>query len=201
MRVVLTAGYLIASACVFGQTADPAFEVASVKASPPAAMGMRIQPNAITASPGGVTMLNTSFKAVVQWAYHLQAIQVTGPDWVDSNRYDIVAKASGPASNSQLRQMTQTLLAQRFNLTFHRETKVMPAYVVTVAKGGHKMKPSEGDGEMQVKPTGKGLLIGFTHVTLANLRRWLSPRCKRWWWTRPGSRARGTSLSTHPPSR
>lgn len=173
MRAAVAANLLlIASACLtFGQPAEsvPAFEVASVKVSVPSSQGMRVQPNAITPSPGGVTMLNVSLKAVVQWAYHMQSIQVVGPDWIDSNRYDIVAKAPGPASNQQLRQMVQTLLADRFKLAFRRETKEMQAYVVTVAKSGHKMKPSEGDGEMDAKPTGKGLIIAFTHVTLAQL--------------------------------
>jgi uncharacterized protein (TIGR03435 family) len=116
----------------------------------------------------------TSFRALVQWAYHLQAIQVSGPGWMDSSHYDVVAKASGPVSNQQLRQMLQTLLAQRFNLVFHRETKEMPAYVVTVGKNGHKMKQSEGEGEMEIKPTGKGLAVAFTHVTLAQLAEFAS---------------------------
>jgi uncharacterized protein (TIGR03435 family) len=145
-----------------------------VKASQPAAEGMRLQPNLITPSPGGVTMTNTSLKAVVQWAYHLQSVQVVGPAWLDSNRYDIVAKAATATPPEELRRMTQTLLAQRFQLTFHHDTKVMPAYIVTVAKGGHKMKPSEGEGEMQVKPTGKGLTVAFTHVTLAQLAEFAS---------------------------
>ena len=114
-------------------------------------------------------MLNTTLKGAIQWAYHMQAIQVIGPQWIDSNHYDIVAKTSESASNERLRQMMQTLLANRFKLTFHKETKEMQAYVVTVAKNGHKMKPSEGEGEFEVKPTGKGLQVAFTHVTLAML--------------------------------
>ena len=170
MRIAWAVSTLIAGACLAaGQPADPApaFEVASVKVSQ-SAEGMRLR-SSTTPSPGGVTMMFTSFRALVQWAYHLQAIQVSGPGWIDSSYYDVVAKASGPVSNQQLRQMLQTLLAQRFNLVFHRETKEMPAYVVTVGKNGHKMKQSEGEGEMEIKPTGKGLAVAFTHVTLAQL--------------------------------
>ena len=105
----------------------------------------------------------------IQWAYHVQTIQVIGSGWLDSIRYDIVAKTPAPATNEQLRQMMQTLLADRFKLAFHRDTKEMQAYVVTVAKTGHKMKPSEGEGPIEMKPTGKGLNILFTHVTLAEL--------------------------------
>jgi uncharacterized protein (TIGR03435 family) len=60
--------------------------------------------------------------------------------------------------------MTQTLLADRFKLVYHKETKEMPAYIVTVAKGGHKLKPSEGEGEMDVKPNGGRMSASFTHV-------------------------------------
>jgi uncharacterized protein (TIGR03435 family) len=174
MRIAFAASLLASGICgAFGQT-TPAFEVASVKVSQPAAEGMRLQSNLITPSPGGVIMMNTSFKALVQWAYHLQAIQIVGPAWLDSERYDIAAKAPSEATHEQLRQMTRTLLTQRFQLAFHRDTKEMPAYVVTIAKGGHKMKPSEGEGEMQIKPTGKGLTVAFTHVTLAQLAEFAS---------------------------
>jgi uncharacterized protein (TIGR03435 family) len=172
MRAALAANLLlISNACgAFAQSADPApaFEVASVKPSPPSGENMRGRPNVAT-DPGGVTMMNLSLKAIVQWAYHMQAIQVTGPGWIDSNRYDIVAKAPGPLSDAQLRRMMQTLLTDRFKLACHHDTKEMQAYVITVAKTGHKLKPSEGEGEMQVKPTGKGLMVQFTHVTLEHL--------------------------------
>ena len=153
--------------CALAQTAS--FEVASVKVSPPASEGMRFRPNAVDATPGGITMLNSSLKAAIQWAYHLQSIQVVGPNWIDSNRYDIVAKTSEAAPNEKLRGMLQALLADRFKLVVHRETKEMQAYIVTVGKNGHKLKQSEGEGEMEVKPTGKGLQVAFTHVTLAQL--------------------------------
>jgi uncharacterized protein (TIGR03435 family) len=178
MRVGLAASLWFLGVCAaFGQSPEgpPAFDVASVKASA-ATEGMGrgergMRPDQITTSPGGVTMMNVRFKSVVQWAYHLQAIQVTGPGWIDANRYDIVAKAAGPVTTDQLRAMTQTLLAQRFKLAFHKETKEMPAYVVTVAKGGHKMTQSQGEGEMQVLPDNNNnrMVAHFTHVTLSEL--------------------------------
>jgi uncharacterized protein (TIGR03435 family) len=120
-------------------------------------------------------MISVPLKGAIQWAYHLQTIQVTGPGWIDSERYDIVAKAAGPVSTDQVRQMMQSLLAQRFKLVFHKETKEMPAYVVSVAKGGHKLKPSEGEGEMDVKPMAGGkVAAAFTHVTLAQFSEMMS---------------------------
>jgi uncharacterized protein (TIGR03435 family) len=173
MRAIFGTSLLIFSACgAFGQPAEaPAFEVASVKMN---AAGSGEGPGRgreiITPSPAGVTMKNVHLKSVLQWAYHLQAIQVSGPSWLDDNRYDIVAKAAGETPGERQRVMMQTLLAERFKLTFHRETKEMPAYVFTVAKGGHKLKPSESEGEMEVKPTANGkMAAAFTRVTLAQL--------------------------------
>jgi len=119
-------------------------------------------------------MTNVPLKAVIQWAYHMQAIQVSGPGWLESDRFDINAKSSGPVPTERLRQMTQTLLAERFKLTFHKETKEMPAYVVTVAKGGHKLKQSEGEGEIDLKPAANRAAANFTHVTLAQLAEMIS---------------------------
>jgi uncharacterized protein (TIGR03435 family) len=171
MRVRLAGLSVLTISAAFGQ---PTFDVASVKVSPAPQGPGRGGQGAITPSPGGVTMMSVRLKSVVQWAYHLQTIQVTGPGWLDSDRYDIIAKAAGPVSTDQLRAMTQTLLAQRFKLAFHKETKEMPAYVVTVAKGGHRMKPSEGEGEMEVKPTANRMAASFTHVTLAQLAEMIS---------------------------
>lgn len=172
MRVSLAAGLSVLTICAaFGQ---PTFDVASVKVSPAPQGPERGGRGAITPSAGGVTMMRVPLKSVVQWAYHLQTIQVTGPGWLESDRYDIIAKAAGPASPDQLRSMTQTLLAQRFKLGFHKETKEMPAYVVTVAKGGHKMKPSEGEGDMEVKPSANRMVASFSHVTLARLAEMIS---------------------------
>ena len=150
----------------------PSFEVASVKqvvvTGERSAMG---RPDSITPGPAGVNMTNIRLKSVIQWAYHLQTIQVTGPGWLDSERYDIIAKAAGPVPADQLRLMMQTLLKERFKMEAHKETKEMPAYVFTVAKGGHKMKPSEGEGEMSAKPNAANgsMMIGFTHVSMAGL--------------------------------
>lgn len=169
MYVALSTTLLICTvSAAFGQSEAPAaFDVASVKTI--GAGEGRGREN-ITPSLGGVTMKNVHLKSVVQWAYHLQAIQVSGPAWLDDNRYDIVAKTAGEVPMERQRAMMQTLLADRFKLAFHRETKEMPAYVVTVAKSGHKLKSSQGEGEMEVKPTASGrMAAAFSHVTLAQL--------------------------------
>jgi uncharacterized protein (TIGR03435 family) len=145
----------------------PAFEVASVKASTRSGEGSGRE--SISAGPASVTMTNVKVKSIVQWAYRMQAIQVIGPSWMDTDRYDLAARAAGPASNDDLRKMMQTLLADRFKLEYHTESKVLPAYVITVAKTGHKLKQSEGEGEMKVEPARGKLGVSFSHMTLAQL--------------------------------
>ena len=178
MRVVSGTSLALLSACgLFGQPAQQplSFEVASVKISKPAEGQGRGPRNSVVPSPAGVNMYSVPLKGAIQWAYHLQTIQVSGPGWIDSERYDIVARASGPVSTDQVRQMMQSLLAQRFKLEFHKETKEMPAYVVTIAKGGNKMKPSEGEGDMDVKPIAGGKMAAtFTHVSLSQFSEMVS---------------------------
>ena len=178
MRVALSTALLIFSAGgAFAQPAEtpPAFEVASVKASA-AGTGEGRGRETVNPSPAGITMMNVHLKSVMQWAFHLQGIQISGPSWLDDNRYDIVAKAAGETPTDRQRIMMQTLLAARFKLAYHRETKEMPAYVLTVAKSGHKLKPSESEGEMDLKPSGKSpMAAAFTHVTMAQLLERLSP--------------------------
>jgi uncharacterized protein (TIGR03435 family) len=69
--------------------------------------------------------------------------RVIGPDWLDSDRYDIAAKVPPGATKEQMNLMLQRLLAERFGLVAHRETRSVPAYRLTAAKGGPKMKPAE----------------------------------------------------------
>jgi uncharacterized protein (TIGR03435 family) len=179
MRVAFGTILLILSACgAVGQTpeAPPAFEVASVKSDiAGTGEGPGRGRESITPSPAGVTMMNVHLKSVVQWAYHLQAIQISGPGWLDDNRYDIVAKAAGETASDRQRAMMQTLLAERFKLTFHRETREMPAFVVTVAKSGHKLTQSGSEGDMEMKPSvNNKMAAAFSRVTLAQLSETLS---------------------------
>lgn len=134
----------------------PAFDVASfrISATPGGRRGERIE-----VAPGSLIMGNVRFITAVRWAYHVLDYQVTGPGWIEDERYDIVAKAALPVEEYELRKMLQTLLAERSHLTIHRATKEMQAYVVTVGKNGHKMTQSTTEGAMSIKPNGLVLTI------------------------------------------
>jgi uncharacterized protein (TIGR03435 family) len=101
----------------------------------------------------------------IQRAYGIKPYQVIGPDWINTERYSIIAKASGPAPQEKIMEMLQTLLAERFKLVFHREAKEMPVYTLVVAKGGLKIKEDTGEGATQVDGGDGGELV-FERVSM-----------------------------------
>src|SRR5262245_19458163 len=119
----LAAGLGIASA--WSQTVsapDMAFDVASIKPARPDARGYSIRP-----FPGRLSAENVTLKLLIAEACHVYDFQISGPKWIDSERYDLEAKIDGalPASKAQLRSMLQRLLADRFGLSVRRESKEM----------------------------------------------------------------------------
>src|ERR1039458_5970133 len=86
-----------------------------------------------------------SLKRLILTAYKLKPYQVSGPDWMDSVRFDILSKIPEGGTKDQVPEMLQALLAERFKLTAHRETKEQPVYGLVVGKDGPKLKPSVPD--------------------------------------------------------
>jgi uncharacterized protein (TIGR03435 family) len=132
------------SCCVaFGQQPPGtiAFEVASIKPSKPLPMGqMRFGMNA---DAGMLRYTNVSLRDCIRVAYRVKEFQVQGPDWLGSERFDIVAKLPGGSSQDQIPEMLQALLAERFKLALHRDTKEHAIYALVAAKSGPKLKPAE----------------------------------------------------------
>ena len=114
------------------------FDVASVKLSSPDAVGTNSD-----SDPGRLIMRNVTLRRCLQRAYDVPAIQIDGgPKWLDDSHFDIEGRAGYPAQYAELNQMLQTLLAERFHLTLHHETRPMQGYAIVLAKDGLKMKPS-----------------------------------------------------------
>jgi uncharacterized protein (TIGR03435 family) len=142
-RTVTTAAAFCAIA--LAQPASPTFEVASVKPSAPQQAGrmmMRQRGGPGTTDPGQYSVEGLPLSRVIMQAYGVQSYQVTGPSWIDSERYDIVAKLPAGTTKEQFQLMLQSLLAERFKLAIHKETKELPTYALVVAKGGPKLKES-----------------------------------------------------------
>ena len=177
-RIALGVSLIVLSGCkASGQTtpAAPAFDVASVRVSQIGkAGGEGSRRQSIQFSPDSVTMRNVSFRSCIQWAYHVMDYQVTGPDWLATERYDIAAKSAATVSEDQLRQMLQGLLAERFKLAFHRQTKELPAYVLLVAKGGPKFKESQTEGEANIDPQPNRMAVVVQRTPVSQLVEGLS---------------------------
>ena len=146
-------------------SAPATFDVASIRPS----QGGR---EAVDVLPGSVTMRNMRLTGAIRWAYNVLDVQVSGPDWLNAARFDTVAKAGAPATEPEMREMMQTLLADRFKLELHRQTKEVNVMVLTQDKGGHKLKKVEQEGSPSFS-TGKLNLTG-KGATIAQLITFLS---------------------------
>ena len=197
MKWKFAAAVWIATGCgLIGQPAIAplTFEVASIKpaaqAGPgPIRMGIQMMPG------GGLRANNVSLQLLLTLAYDVRDFQISGgPPWLGSQLYDIQARTGNapdePASpdamrnmseeqrktfQEQMRERLRNLLADRFQLMFHRESKEAPVYTLEIAKGGPKFQESKaagttagrmrmGRGELN----GEGVGMDFVVQVLAN---------------------------------
>jgi uncharacterized protein (TIGR03435 family) len=144
----------------------PAFEAADVHVSPPGSTESGgFLPN------GRLEFRATSLLRLITLAYSVQAERVAGgPSWLDTDRFDVVAKASGNASAAAMRKMLQGLLAERFELAVRQEEQPLPAYVLTVLRRGTQ-KESSGTGEPECKRANEENLLTLTcrNITMESL--------------------------------
>ncbi|MFZ0821142.1 MAG: TIGR03435 family protein [Candidatus Acidiferrales bacterium] len=127
-----------------------------------------------------------TLQQLIMYAYKLKAYQVIGPDWIKSSHWDIAATLPEGANKDQVPEMMQALLADRFKLEIHHDTKEMAVLALEVGKNGVKMVPSPpdppapetpkpddkdtkvldtGDGQVRVKTTGRMGEGGTTQVS------------------------------------
>ena len=134
------------------QTASisPQFEIATVKPN------RSTDPNndkgywrAVKGDEVKITMRNGNLLTFIEEAYGLKEYQIKGPEWLKSERFDIVATASH-VTRSQLALMLQTLLKERFKLEVHRESRVLPVYALVQGKNGAKIQPVKAEGDAGV---------------------------------------------------
>jgi uncharacterized protein (TIGR03435 family) len=140
-------GFLLAMIFLFLTLAAPQkpaskFEVASIKLN-----NTGDGSSTIRAQPGGWTAVNVTVMQIVRSAFQVQEFQMYGqPSWFSSQRYDIEAKApSGVAIDKAevWQPMVHALLAERFDLVYHKEIRELPVYALVAAKGGHKLKKAD----------------------------------------------------------
>jgi uncharacterized protein (TIGR03435 family) len=149
---IISAALLLAAGAALGQTpaAAPAFEVASVKpAGPlnPAAIASGQMRVGMKIDAARVDIGSLSLADLIRIAYRVKAYQVSGPDWMSTERFDVRAKLPEGSNQEQVPEMLQALLAERFKLTIHRQTKEQNVYALVVGKGGAKLKESVAEAD------------------------------------------------------
>jgi uncharacterized protein (TIGR03435 family) len=144
----------LCSFAVFSQSppARPEFDVASVKPSVESANAMANVSRGLHIDGAMVSFNGMPLKWYIHYAYTVKESQVSGPDWLNSERVDIVAKLPDGATREQIPAMMQALLADRFKLTIHRESKEFSVYALIVGKGGAKIKESPLDPDTDEGP-------------------------------------------------
>jgi uncharacterized protein (TIGR03435 family) len=146
----------VLTADISGAAPQLSFEVASIR---PNDSGSRSSNTSINSS-GRFSATNVTVKTLMIVAYKLQDYQIIGgPAWMDSDRFDIAAKAEDKANAEQVAEMIKSLLADRFKLKFHRETRELPVYALLVGKNGSKLTPSIG-GDNHDSNTLRGKITG-----------------------------------------
>jgi uncharacterized protein (TIGR03435 family) len=148
MRPIIT---LVLACLCYGQ--QPEFEVASIKPSPPDARGSNFNRK----PGGGLDALNVTLKEMITFAYSIREQQLIGTTgWMENEHYDVVAKPSKndnptgakrsfEADFNPLQLKLQAVLADRFSLKVHKETRELPVYFLVPAKGGNKLTPSTSE--------------------------------------------------------
>ena len=154
---VLLAGLVLATSAAFSQA--PAvklvFDVASVRPSPPPDMQKMMtdlqagkKPESVHIEGSRATFVYMSVKQLIAYAYKLRAYEVTGPDWMVTDRFDIVARMPDGATKDDVPAMLQALLKDRFGLTAHRQMEDQPVLGLVAAKGGVKLQPAKANAEV-----------------------------------------------------
>ncbi len=109
-------------------------------------------------------MRDVTVATCIKWAYGVQDSQISGPDWLQNEHYDITAKADEPVADEKMKLMMRALLADRFALSFHRQNKELRSYVMTVAKGGAKLHESPPDAKPFRENSAVGTVVKGTTI-------------------------------------
>jgi uncharacterized protein (TIGR03435 family) len=150
VRHVLCVGLsmIVASGVTSSQTAttkELRFEVSSVKPASSASGRFTMNGGPGTSDPGRISYTNIMLRRIILRAYEVKNYQISGPDWLDTLRFDITAKVPDGTTKEQFQAMLRNLLFTRFKMNIHRESKELPIYALLVARNGPKIKARAGD--------------------------------------------------------
>lgn len=165
----------LAAVSLFAQSS---FEAVSIRPGDPAARGRTIHGGPGSSDPGLLSMRNVDLFSLVALAWDLHRYQLSAPDWLDSTYFDISARVPQGIDAAQYRQLLQRMLADRFHLVVHHDSREIRIYDVIVAKGGikakHSTNPSAAADGLQPPP--KTPPAGFHGAVTLNLPAMSLPR-------------------------
>jgi uncharacterized protein (TIGR03435 family) len=158
---------LAVAACALLAQQPPAFEVASVKPNTTGGAGAGTQ-----FGNDRIEIHNYSLRQLIRMAYRVHDYAYAGPSWLDSLHFDVVAKVPTHGKFDQVPEMMQTLLAERFKLAVHRETREVNGLALVVDKKGPRIQPVE-PGPNSGSGWGSNMVQG-TNISMAQFADLLS---------------------------
>lgn len=174
--IIVTAGLCLGQ--VQDHPAQLAFEVATIKPSDPGLTNGGIKP-----LPGGDGYMaqNVSVRLMISLMYQVPMRQITGgPAWLDTDRYDVEAKADHAYSKEELHAMFRSLLEDRFKLKLREDTREGPVYALSVDQAGPKMKINENPQDYQIPITfGRDNSVVGSRVSMRYICWWLGQQLQR----------------------
>ena len=143
-RLGLSLALIVATGpALVAQQGSPVFEVATIKPQTDP------RPPRVASSPDRFINPSTTLRGLIEYAYELTEAQIAGgPEWIGSSRFAIDAKATGTPSRAEMRLLVRGLLAQRFNLKAHSETRELPVYILERVRANGPLGPA-----LRVTPT------------------------------------------------
>jgi uncharacterized protein (TIGR03435 family) len=148
-RLAVTIGLVVTGVLAYGQTETRAeFDVASIKLSPPSTgrgMSVGCDGGPGTKDPGMISCENVTLNMLVASAYNISYDQIVAPDWMAQQKFEIAAKVPPGATKAKIEEMWQRLLADRFKMVVHRESRIVAKYDLQLAKDGPKFKEAAED--------------------------------------------------------
>jgi len=155
---------LLTACALWAQTSPASFEVASIKptAPPDMAGGKMMIRVGCQNDPGRVNCSGLTVKDMLTRGYGLKPFQVSGPSWVENDRWDVMAKIPDGAQSEKVPEMWQAMVTDRFHVVLSRETKELPIYALIVGKNGPKLTPAEENASPTVvtAPDGSKVSLG-----------------------------------------
>ena len=130
---------LLASGAAIAQIVPtPVFDAAAVKPAAPDPKGPSTRGGPGTADPGQATFSDVTLSSLLMTAYDVKSYQIQGPNWVGTEKYDIVAKVPAGTSKEQFHLMLQNLLTERFRIVLHHESKQFQGFELITERTGQR---------------------------------------------------------------